>query len=392
MRRLVVLAILAIGSTARAQPVPAEPTPDPEPPAEVVPAPEPAPEPAAKPDDKADKADAKQQKKKSPYEPKVNGYIQVAWQAAIDTNDDGSARTPAFRIQRARVELDGKILKKIGYALGIDVGTDDISTLMKDAYLWTKYIPFHELRVGQQKVQFGYENVESSSKLYYVNRAKVSDDLSRGPGFITTLPHFSRDIGIGLVGEIPVAPGVSIEDGVTAVNGAGPNVQTDDTVHKNYWGRIGGRYQNQALDLDVRLGVSGGYGDSVDPGALPDDKTDDLYFKIKRIGVDLQADYTYAFVAAEYVAGRDTEIAVGRPDLERDADGYYVLVAGKTPWKAGPIVRYDRFDNDFLAYHYKRWTLGAYYGKRADKLRVMVNYEHRPDRDDRLILWSQAKF
>src|SRR5689334_3250032 len=116
MRRLVVLAILGIGWTARAQPAPVEPTPDVEPPAEVAPAPAPEPDQP----DQPDKAAEKQQKKKSIYEPKVNGYLQVAWQAAIDTNDDGNAKTPAFKIQRARVELDGKIQKKIGYALGID--------------------------------------------------------------------------------------------------------------------------------------------------------------------------------------------------------------------------------------------------------------------------------
>lgn len=369
MRRVVVFAVLAIAGEVSAQPAPDQT--------------------AEKQPDKSDKSDKSDKKKaKSLYEPKVNGYLQVLWQAAIDTNDDGSAKTPVFRINRARIELDGKIMKKVGYALGADVGTGDVATLMKDAYLWTKYIPFHELRVGQQKVQFGYENVESSSKLYYVNRSKVSDELSRGPGFTIAQPRSSRDIGIGIVGEIPIGCGWSIEDGATVVNGAGPNVHSDNTVHKDYWGRLGGRYQNAQLDLDVRLGVSGGYGDGYDPGELGEP----YYFRMKRVGVDVQADYTYAFVAGEYVFGRDTEIAVGRPDIDHDADGFYVLVAGKTPWKAGPIVRYDQFDDDFFDYHYKRLTLGAYYGKRADKLRAMLNYEHRPDRDDRLILWSQAKF
>src|SRR4051812_48222415 len=98
---------------AHAQPAPVV-TPDPEPPAEVAPAPEPEPQPEKKPD-----------KKKSIYEPHVNGYLQVAWKAAIDTNDDGHASTPVFRIERARVELDGKVMKKIGYALGIDAGAGD---------------------------------------------------------------------------------------------------------------------------------------------------------------------------------------------------------------------------------------------------------------------------
>ena len=323
----------------------------------------------------------KEKKKASDVAPDIDGYIQVFFERSFDTDDDGDRDNTTFTVDRARFELDGKISDKLGYSLGLNATADGPTDIMRDAYIWSKHIPLHELRVGQQKTQFGYENVESSTKLYYANRSEVADVLARGPT--------RRDIGIGFIGDIPLGRGFSIEDSFTAVNGAGHNVTTDNTPRKSYWGRLGGRYEDKdpAVDVDARIGVSFGVGDILDPGADPESTIDDFHYDFRRVGLDAQVDHTYGFVAAEYVWGRNTDLVT---DVEYDASGYYVLVAGKTPWKVGPILRYDTYDDETPG-AYKRWTFGAYYGTRAAKLRLMVNYEHRSDRDDRLILWSQAK-
>jgi hypothetical protein len=387
--RFTLPALVVLAGTAHAQPVDAPPAePDAQPadevepedaaPTDVVePAPIDEPEPGAK-DDK--KKDDKKKKKVDPeLVPDLGGYIQILAQRPFDTNDDGDRGNSTFRIQRARIKIDGKIMKKLGYSLSVNPIPEAVDDILRDAYVWSRHVPFHELRVGQQKTQFGYEIVESSTKLYYVRRSQVSQNLSRGPT--------SRDIGVGIVGEIPIANGFSIEDGLTIVNGAGQNVATDTTRRKSYWGRLGGRYENKAIDIDARLGVSGAIGDHLDPGLDPTSELDDTFFEFTRIGVDAQIEYTYAYVAAEYVSGTNTDLDT---NIDADAKGYYVVVAGKTPWKAGPVVRYDTYEDDFD--DYERWTLGAYYGRRAATLRAMINFEHRPSRDDRLVLWLQAKF
>jgi len=322
-------------------------------------------------------ARAKKKKKAgSKYTPHVAGYLQVRYRNPIDTNNDHSVKPDNFRLDRVRLKVNGKITKRIGYSVEFDPRAPDITGILRDAYISAKYIPHHEIRVGQQKTQFGYENVESSTKLYYVDRAKVSDRIARG---IT-----GRDIGLGLIGEIPIACGFSVEDAVTLVNGAGANAQNDDNEGKDVWGRLGGRYENGALDLDLRLGGSLGIGDRFNPGTDPISPIDDYRYDFLRLGTDVQADTKWAFVSAEYVWARDTD---QQTKAKVTAKGYYAMIAGKTPWRVGPMVRYDTFADT-----YKRWTFGAYYGKRGDPLRAMINYEHRKGKDDRLILWAQAKF
>jgi len=72
--------------------------------------------------------------------------------------------------------------------------------------------------------------------------------------------------------------------------------------------------------------------------------------------------------------------------------GYYLNLVGKTPLRAGPIVRYDTLGDEF-----KRWTFGVFYGLPREPFRVMLNYEYRQLRDDvraddKFYVWLQVAF
>ena len=131
--------------------------------------------------------------------------------------------------------MSGKVWPWISYDVEVDPRAPEVAGVLRDAYITLRFIPRHRVRLGQQKTQFGYENRESSSRLFAVNRTEVSDNLSRGPNL--------RDIGIGLLGSLPLGGGLRIEDAVTLTNGTGLNVQADDTDMKTVWGRLGVRYQ-----------------------------------------------------------------------------------------------------------------------------------------------------
>jgi hypothetical protein len=244
------------------------------------------------------------------------------------------------------------------------------------------FIPRHELRIGQQKTQFGYENPESSAKLYCVNRTEVSDNLSRGVNL--------RDIGIGLLGSLKINDKLRLEDAVTFVNGSGRYVAGPDDFRKakNVWGRTGIRYKNNSWLC--RFGVSGGTGDIKDPGDDLLDPADDVLINFKRFGTDVQADHNYFFFAGEYVMASDKV-----EDTLSDEAGYYAILCGKTKWKTGPLLRYDVMGDEW-----KRWTAGIYYGLPADRFRVLVNYEYRGYKsedspmglDDRLYVQLQVVF
>ena len=320
---------------------------------------------------------------------KVSGVLQTHFLHRFDSNDDGKVRANRFRVQRARISFKGKVNRHVSYDVMIDPRSPDISGVLRDAFFDVReVIPRHRLRIGQQKTQFGYENGRSSSRLYTVNRAEVSDNVARGD---TTL----RDIGVGLIGNWPIIKGLRLEDAITVVNGTGMNMP-DDTKRKNIWGRVGVRYKG--MGAVTRLGVSAANGDNNDTGDDPLDSADDFIFTFKRLGTDVQIDHDHFRLNAEYAKAED--------DVEEEIvelSGYYLLLVGKTPWRMGPIVRYDTFDDDGDIF--RRWTLGLYYGRPRDEFRVLVNYERQEDEvelddgsievtrgDDRFYVWTQVRF
>ncbi len=336
----------------------------------------------------------KRKKKKKSAVPKITGYMQVFFrgriEASADKDADGnklpntgdSTKDPTdFRVQRVRLEVKGKLNKYVKYDVEIDPRAPEITGILRDAFLSiSKIIPHHQIRIGQQKTQFGYEHVESSTRLYTVNRAEVSDNLMSGVN--------GRDIGIGLIGRWPTRSGITFEDAVTVVNGNGLNTQSDDTHRKNVWGRIGASYEDPAKDLLIRAGVSAGYGDQVEPEDPGPPASPGFLFTFKRLGFDLEIDHKYAWLAAEYVTGSDDVTA--DPDLGGSTSGWYALAAGKIAHDAGPVVRYDVLDE------FHRLTLGGFWGGPEKPLRVLVNYEIYEDEikvhDHRYYLWVQGRF
>lgn len=344
-------------------------------------------EPETPSEEKKDKKDKKKKKKKRKVE--VSGILQTHFLHRLDSNDDGEVRANRFRVQRARISFKGKVNRHISYDVMVDPRSPDISGVLRDAFFEVrKVIPRHRLRIGQQKTEFGYENGRSSSRLYTVNRSEVSDNLARGEATL-------RDNGVSIRGRWPIAKGLRLEDAISLVNGTGMNMP-DDTKRKNLWGRVGVRYKG--MGAVTRLGVSAADGDVHDEGDDPLDPADDFIFTFKRMGTDVQINHDHFRMNAEYVMGEN--------DVDGEVEelsGYYLTLVGKTPWRIGPVVRYDAFDDDGDLF--RRWTLGAYYGRPRDEFRVLLNYERQEDEvelddgtieitrgDDRLYVWTQVRF
>ena len=314
--------------------------------------------------------------------PVVSGYIQTQLKVPVDTNGDGEAAPGRFRVQRARITVKGDVDRHISYEMDIDPRPPEITGFLRDAYFTIKdVVPHHRIRVGQQKTQFGYENLVSSSRLYFVNRTDVSDNLSRGMNL--------RDLGVSVLGKYRIGRGYRVDSAISFVNGAGMNVQEDNNDQKNVWGRLGLRKKTDALTW--RLGASYGNGDVFDEGDDPEDPADDFFLDFARIGGDVELEMPRLEINAEYVQSK--EKALGEED---DVTGYYVTLIGKTRWKAGPAFRYENVNDEF-----KRTILGAYFGESDAAFRVLVNYEFRtveedPDfpngEDDRFYTWAQVRF
>ncbi len=321
-------------------------------------------------------------KKLLKYKPKISGVIQVHYLNEFNTNGDTIRDPDGFRILRARLIAKGKINDFITYELMIDPRAPEHGGVMRDAFIAIHVIKNQTIRVGQQKTQFGWENRQSITELYTVNRGEMSDGVARGENL--------RDIGIGILGDIKLNKNFRIEDAITFTNGTKSNVTGpyDFNSRKAVWGRIGLRYKKD--DFIIRLGGSFGFGglrylyeDIYDPA-------DDVYAKFKRVGADVQIEQKYFFFASEYASGTDRV----SDTLFEEPFGYQAIIALKTKWKIGPLVKYDVFEDEW-----KVVTCGAYYGNPNDRFRMLLNYVFRGNikdvprgHDDRLYVQMQVVF
>lgn len=283
---------------------------------------------------------------------------------------------------RARLDAKGKISEKIFYELMIDPRAPEQGGILRDAFIEFQHIKNHKIRVGRQKTQFGWENRQSITELYTVNRAEISDAACRGFNL--------RDNGVGMLGHIPINKNFRIEDAVTYTNGTRMDVTGpyDFNTKKALWGRVGLRYKKK--DFTMHLGGSFGTGGIRDISDNIFDPADDVYIDFKRMGADMQVDHKYFFLGGEYAMGTDKV----KDTLYAEPVGYQVLLALKTKWKVGPLARYDTSEDEW-----KVLTLGAYYGLPKDRFRVLVNYVFRggvtdipKGHDDRLYVQMQLRF
>ena len=374
MRFLPIVALGVLGSTAWAQSPPLDPS-DPAAATAASPDETPGPDVAGEDADQTTAPDlattakqakpakpAKQAKQGRAKKVQVSGFLTAMYKFRVDHDGDGKVEPDAFRIGKAVVRFSGKIDRHLGYVIEIDPRSPTLIGVLRDGYITVrKLIPHHELRIGQQKTPWGYENWQSSTALYFTSRTELSEGLGRG------LTH--RDLGVGLVGKVPLSEGLRLEDAIAVVNGDGFGVQGDTTHLKNVWGHLGVRYR--AGDWVIHAGASGAIGDQIepaDPGQPPNPRTG-----FRRLGADLEVDHPWAFLGAEYAIGANEDPA--ESGMTETEQAYFVTLAVKTPWHLGPVARYDAADLE----GFSRWTVGGYWGEPGARVRAFVDYEYFED-------------
>ena len=307
----------------------------------------------------------------------VSGYLQAFYKTRRDATGDASTEPSVFRLQRVRLQFKGAVNRHVSYEIEVDPRSPEVAGLLRDAFVSLDYVPRHELRIGQQKTLFGYENPTSSSRLYTVNRAEISEGIGRGANL--------RDIGVSLLGSVPVRARWRFEDAISVVNGSGMNVQADSTPRKNVWSRVGARYRHG--EFTMRVGVSAGVGDQIEPPSAPG-LTDGFKVDFTRVGADVQIDHPRLWMVAEFATADDRGPS-SQPDVGGRSRGFYVLIVPRTRWRSGPIIRYDTFDE------FRRWTVGVHLGRPSDDVSVLFNYESLEDdlgkHDDKLYLRLQVR-
>ncbi|MFO0584003.1 MAG: porin [Anaeromyxobacter sp.] len=346
-------------------------------PAAVQPAPAPAPE--------------KKPEAAKPAFPKftVWGFIDAQW-SRLDPPAP-TKPTSTFELRRARIGVKGDVTPYTGF----NILWDGADTALKDAYANLKNVPGLpglELRFGQWKTPFGYEQPESDTKLLWVNSSYVVNFLARATTVATaSTASDSRDAGLGVIGAWDVGP-VKAELNASFVNGVGPN-KKDDLEQKNLWARGGA--STKVGPATVRAGLSIGNGQQVvatGANAKFDGigtRVDDTYQWFLTYGGDVEVDTPWFFCAAEWIrsekdqqafttTGTGTAAVLAEKRSSFNADGWYAGIFGKTPWGAGPILRVEQYDrNEHVKGNFnRRTTVGAYYDIVAPvSSRIIFNYE-----------------
>jgi hypothetical protein len=306
------------------------------------------------------------------------GFANVQYartDAPAPTADSGT-----FEIRRARIGAKGDVVAE---SIGYNVLFDAADTSLKDAFLAAKQlgIPGLELRAGQFKTPFGYEQPESDTKLLWVYSSYVVQALARSTttATVNTAPD-SRDVGAAVLGKWSLPAGLGAELAAAVTNGAGPN-RKDDLNEKNAWGRAG--LTAKAGPASIRAGASYGYGHQLVLGANGKydgtaATTDDASFYFHTYGADVEVDSKWLFVAAEVIQSeRDVRDHATGARSGYDARGWYAGVYGKTPWHVGPIFRAERYDRNRSAANdlNERYTVGAYADLLPVNARLIFNFE-----------------
>jgi Phosphate-selective porin O and P len=231
VRTLLVCVGLAAATSAHAQPAPdpnapaptvapAEPVPPPTPTPPVqpvlVPATEPPPVAVIEPkvaDQPAEKKDDKKDEPKWYDKISLRGYTQLRYNRlpSLDVNDDlintqgdrSIGKNGGFFIRRARLILFGDVHKHLAIYLQPDMassaGTQAGVAILRDWYADVFFDEHKEfrVRVGQSKVPYGFENLQSSQNRLPLDRndalnSAVRDERDLGAFFYWTPPKYRK--------------------------------------------------------------------------------------------------------------------------------------------------------------------------------------------------------
>lgn len=333
----------------------------------------------------------------------VGGMLQ----AQADFGDKGDTRfttgNDRFYLRRARLNLAGKFLEEFDFRIegefaGSLAESSAIRAQMTDGYInWSRF-DFANVRVGQFKTPFGFEQLYADPRMFTIERTLVNDRLTVG-----------RQIGVQVGGDW-LDKRVSYATGI--FNGTGVNTSANDNDKFMWAGRASVTpWQGTIAGQEARWSIGANGFSSVDT-AMTGQPAE---FGLSTVATGPRNN---TFTGRREAGGLDTQIHVGGLDLwaeylrERfkptsripsssfDADGWYVqgsyFVLPKT---LQAVVKYDIFDpNVEIANHSTRtWTLGANYYLKSDDVKLQFDYlltdiDGQPARNKKLLMRLQTLF
>ncbi|MFT6398431.1 MAG: hypothetical protein ACJAYU_003189 [Bradymonadia bacterium] len=176
-----------------------------------------------------------------PFDLRINGRVQARYQHVATEGED--TNEGAFSIPRARLTFSGHAFAdELSYKFELDFGKGTFAT--KDFYLDYAFNPNIRLRIGQYKLPFSRQQLNSSGRLDFVDRSITNRSFGAG-----------RDIGIMVHNGYTSSP--EFEYGFGVFNGTGDKGRFSGAVNDE--GEVSGSFSNVPDVLNPTLALRLGY-------------------------------------------------------------------------------------------------------------------------------------
>jgi len=312
-------------------------------------------------------------------------------QAQGESGNPVDARFPDDRprvyLRRARMNASGRFLDAFNFRTELELAgslgaAGAVRAQMTDAYItWTQY-DLANIRAGQFKSPFGFEQLYQDPRLFTIERSLVNDRLTPG-----------RQIGVQLSGATSTD---RFNYAAGAFNGNGINITTNDNNHLMYVARAGITPVLTTFStnvLRVTAGVNAYSSEDTSVSLGPEFGLSNNLFTGRRrgAGIDAQALIGNVELWTEFMR---TDFDPTSPAIRNfQSNGWYAQAMWLTFDDRVQIVgKYDNFtavEDRITGKH--TLTLGANYLFRGDDLKFQINWL-RTQHDDRILARLQTIF
>ena len=307
----------------------------------------------------------------------VGGFIQTQAESGDRPDTRFADENDRVFVRRARVNVQGSFPEHFDFKAEMELGgglgsATGIRVQATDVYAqWTRH-PFAQVRAGQFKTPYGYEQIFSDTKLLTVERSLMSDRITIG-----------RGLGVQLAGD--VGP-VSYAAG--AFNGNGANVTFNDDEGFLTVARVSATPWKRGANDRWSVGVNGYRGEDRSAPVAPE-----LGFSGN------------AFAGTRRAWGADTQLITGKLELwtevlrarfdpasgeTRDLKGWYAAGGWLLTKRIQAVAMYDSLDAPLD--DIRTWTVGANYFIKGHDLKLQLNLMHSDDDKTRVTARLQTLF
>jgi hypothetical protein len=318
----------------------------------------------------------------------LRGYMQVRYNRLLETNpklkceqcDRSWGEGGSFAIRRARLIFSGNLKENIYFYVQPDFGSSAGTTMnifqLRDAYVDLGFDKKSEyrLRIGQSKVPFGFENMQSSQNRLPLDRADalnsaVSNERDLGV-FFYWAPENARKLFAGFVRDNEKGSGDYGVFGIGLYNGQTANrPEQNKNLHIVSRLSVPIKLGSQIIEPGIQ-GYAGKFVVPTDTRSTGVKAANNFEFNDKRIATTFVLYPRPLGILMEYNAGRGPRYNPSRDSIEvRSLSGGFITISYKIPGKRQdefffPYTRLQHYDGgkkhelDARNHNVREWETG----------------------------------